>query len=99
MSVLTAAVKLDHVRYTVAAWAVLVALTMASWWIGVDHDIAGLGRRVSMVSLLVLTFAKAFVIGHAFMEHREAARWLRVTFDAWCVGLCLVLSLMYLALV
>jgi hypothetical protein len=83
-------------RYTIGAWVLLMILTGATWWIGADHDPAGLGRDISMVSLLVLTFAKIYVVGHTFMELREAAPWLHRTFIAWCVGLCVVLSVYYL---
>jgi heme/copper-type cytochrome/quinol oxidase subunit 4 len=84
--------------YAVGAWAVLMALTLASWWLGADHGPAGLGLDVTMVSILVLTFAKIAVVGHSFMELRESARWLTRTFFGWCVGMCLVLSVMYLVL-
>jgi hypothetical protein len=32
------------------------------------------------------------------MELREAAPWLHRTFIAWCVGLCVVLSVYYLTI-
>jgi hypothetical protein len=82
--------------YALGAWVVLMVLTGATWWIGADHDVAGLGRDISMISILVLTFAKIYVVGHAFMELREAAPWLHRTFIVWCVGLCLTLSIYYL---
>jgi hypothetical protein len=78
------------------AWGVLMALTAASWWLGADQSIFGLGRRVAAVTILVITFAKIFVVGNAFMELREAAAWLTRTFALWCVSLCGVLSVMYL---
>ena len=87
-----------HTAYVCGAWVVLMVLTAASWWVGADHDAIGLGRNVSMISILVLTFAKIYVVGHSFMELREAAPWLTRTFSAWCVLLCLVLSGMYLAI-
>src|SRR5882757_5322416 len=87
-----------HTTYVVGAWVVLMALTAATWWLGADHEIAGLGRQIAMVSILVLTFAKIYVVGHAFMELRDAASWLTRTFTTWCVVLCLVLSMMYLTI-
>ena len=76
-----------------------MALTAASWWVGgVDHGFAGLGKHIAMISILVLTFAKIYVVGHSFMELREAARWLTTTFTAWCIVLCVVLSGLYLAI-
>lgn len=87
-----------HSTYILGAWVVLMALTAATWWLGADHGIGGLGRRIAMVSILVLTFAKIYVVGHAFMELREAAVWLTRTFTTWCVALCVVLSAMYLTI-
>jgi heme/copper-type cytochrome/quinol oxidase subunit 4 len=87
----------QHVTYICGAWAALMALTAGSWWLGADHEIAGLGRDVSLIAILVLTFSKIYVVGHAFMELREAAPWLTRTFATWCVALCTVLSVMYLA--
>lgn len=84
--------------YVLGAWVVLMALTAATWRLGTDHGIAGLGRQIVMVSILVLTFAKIYVVGHAFMELRDAAAWLTRTFTTWCVVLCLVLSAMYLTI-
>jgi len=82
--------------YVVAAWSVLMGLTAASWWFGADHQVAGLGIDFSMVAILVLTFAKIYVVGHSFMELHEAAQWLHRTFASWCVILCLTLSVLYL---
>lgn len=48
--------------------------------------------------ILVLTFAKIDVVGHAFMELHAAVPWLTRTFTMWCVILCLVLSAMYLTI-
>lgn len=90
--------KSIHTAYVVGAWGVLMVLTAASWWVGADHGFAGLGKSIAMISILVLTFAKIFVVGHSFMELREAARWLTITFTAWCIVLCLVLSGLYLAI-
>lgn len=87
-----------HATYIYGAWVVLMALTAATWWMGGDHQIAGLGRHAVMVGILLLSFAKIYVVGHAFMELREAAPWLVRLFGAWCVALCAVLSGMCLAL-
>lgn len=88
--------KDSHAAYVCGAWLVLMVLTAASWWVGADRETAGLGLELSMVSILVLTFAKIYVVGHAFMELREAAPWLTRLFSGWCVSLCVVLIGMYL---
>jgi hypothetical protein len=50
-----------------------------------------------MITILVLTFGKIAVVGHSFMELREAAPWLARTFFGWCLVMCVTLSAMYLA--
>ena len=87
-----------HTHYVCGAWLVLIMLTAASWWLRVDREFAGLGRDLAMIGILVLTFAKIYVVGNAFMELREAAPWLTRMFTTWCVALCAVLSGMYLAI-
>jgi hypothetical protein len=87
-----------HTTYILGAWVILMALTASTWLLGSDHGIAGIGQRFAMVSILVLTFAKIYVVGHAFMELRSAAPWLTRTFATWCVALCITLSCMYLAI-
>jgi Prokaryotic Cytochrome C oxidase subunit IV len=87
-----------HTRHIVGAWALLMAFTLCTWRLGASHGVLGLGRQVSMVSILVLTFAKVYVVGHSFMELRQSARWLVLTFTTWCIGLCAALSLMYLSI-
>lgn len=85
-----------HKTYVVGAWGVLMVLTAVSWWLGLDHDMAGLGTRFAAISILVVTFAKIYVVGHAFMELREAAPWLQYLFRAWCAAVCLTLCILYL---
>jgi len=87
-----------HRAYVVGAWGILMLLTAVSWWLGADHDMGGLGRDFAMVSILVVTFAKIYVVGHAFMELREAAPWLQNLFRTWCLALCIVLSAMYMSI-
>ena len=91
--------KSHHAAHIFAAWGVLMALTAASWWVGADHSVAGMSTTVAMVSLLLLTFSKIYVVGHSFMELREASPWLVRLFSGWCAGLCAVLTGMYLTLV
>jgi hypothetical protein len=89
---------LKHKTYLLGAWVILMALTAATWWLGADHGIAGLNRHVLMISILVLTFAKIYVVGQAFMELRVAALWLTRMFTCWCVAVCVILSVMYLTI-
>ena len=88
-----------HTGYIIGAWAVLMVLTAASWWAGIESTTIGFGHQAIMVGILVLTFAKIFVVGHSFMELRLASSWLVRLFSVWCVAVCIVLSTMYLTLV
>lgn len=83
--------------YVIGAWAVLIALTAASWVLGVKHGIAVLGLDISMIGILVLTFVKIALVGHSFMELRDAAPWLQRIFFGWCIATCVLLSAMYLS--
>lgn len=87
-----------HTAHVVGAWGVLMALTAASWWLGADHRVAGLGLDITVISILVLTFGKIAVVGYSFMELRDAAPWLQRTFFGWCAATCASLSVMYLTL-
>ncbi len=77
-------------------WIGLVVVTLVSWWAGVHHPPTGAGARVVAAGVLVVAFAKAWVVGREFMELRHAPTFLRRAFDAWvllfgvAVG-CLVL--------
>ena len=76
------------------AWALLVALTAVSWWLGADH-----GRAVAAapIVILVLAFVKVMVIGYSFMELRHAAPVLRVAFFGLAALIGTILVGIYLA--
>lgn len=65
-----------------ATWAVLVALTLVSWWLGTDH---GLNDPTAAAAvLLAVAVGKVYVIGLQFMELRHADPRLRRAFQAYC---------------
>jgi len=78
-----------------AVWAVLIAATVLSWWLG-DHGV----RDAGLASLLVLfvAFAKVCAVGMYFMELRDAPIPLRLVFQGWCVIVYCTLAGMYLFL-
>lgn len=80
----------NHTNSLVLAWAVLVALTLASWWFK-DH---GLQPATAITLILVLTFAKVFMVGHSFMEIGRAPLMMRGIFAGWCAGTCVMLVIM-----
>jgi len=74
-------------------WALLVALTAVSWWLGADH---GMAIAAATVVILVLAFVKVMVIGYSFMELRHSAPVLRVAFFGLAALICTILVGIYL---
>lgn len=80
----------------VAAWSVLVAATIASWALGSDHGVSD--ARVASSAIVLVAFAKVALVGHAFMELRDAPLLLRGLFGAWClVAAAVVVGFFWLA--
>lgn len=76
----------------IAVWAVLVAATAASWWLGTDHGLHG--QDAASMAVVVVAFLKVRVVGSYFMELRHAPWGLRLLFDGWCVMTASVLVIM-----
>lgn len=72
------------VRRMSVTWAVLVAVTVLSGWLG-GYGAAALGGLVAPL-VLAFAFAKAWVVGREFMDLRSAPRGLRLAFDAWVLA-------------
>jgi heme/copper-type cytochrome/quinol oxidase subunit 4 len=81
-------------RRNAIVWAVLVVATLISWSVGIDH---GINYRLAIVVVLLVTFAKVYLVGMNFMELREAPLPLRLVFSGLCAVMCTVLVVMYLA--
>jgi hypothetical protein len=75
-----------------SSWVVLIAATVASVALGIDH---GTGAGVSVVVLGVAA-AKVRLVGVDFMELRHAPLALRIVFETYCVALWAALSAIYL---
>jgi hypothetical protein len=76
------------VRHVIGAWAIVLALTLVSWWFGADQSVGSLGTKGIDTAIFAVAFTKMFVISDAFMEQRQAARWLRLTFAGWYLVVC-----------
>lgn len=72
-----------------AVWALLVAATLLSWWLGSGNGIDS-HLTASAVVICVAT-VKVRLIGLYFMEIRDAPRPLRVVFELYCILLLGVL--------
>jgi caa(3)-type oxidase subunit IV len=76
-------------------WALLTAITVASWLTARDGGAAHqLNATVTVVVLLIAAVKAHLVIWH-FMEVRHAPRWLRVTTASWVVVLFALLLGIY----
>ena len=75
-------------------WLGLIVATVISWRIGTDH---GLHASLATVVVLLVAFVKVRFVGLYFMELRDAPVWLRTIFEAYCLLVCIVLTVMYLA--
>jgi hypothetical protein len=75
-----------------AVWVLLVAATIMSWAIGMEH---GTGSAIAMVVLAVAAVKVRFV-GLDFMELRNAPVFLRSMLEGYCAVLWCVLAGMYL---
>ncbi|MGV0714578.1 cytochrome C oxidase subunit IV family protein [Mycolicibacterium sp. XJ662] len=80
-----------------AVWAVLTAVTVASWLTARDggqpHHVSA---TVTVVVLLIAAVKTQLVIWH-FMEVRHAPVWLKITTNGWLVGVFALLLGFYFA--
>lgn len=51
---------------------------------------------LATAGVIVVAFAKVWVVAFQFMELRHAPRWLRHGFDAWIIGICSTLMVILL---
>jgi hypothetical protein len=77
-----------------AVWLGLIVATLVSWRIGTDH---GVHASLATAVVLVVAFVKVRFVGVYFMELRSAPVWLRSVFEGYCLVVCTVLIVMYLA--
>ncbi|WP_250907677.1 cytochrome C oxidase subunit IV family protein [Nonomuraea sp. NEAU-A123] len=66
--------------------------TATSWYLGDGHGT----RQLATVVVLVLAFAKVYLVGRYFMELREAPRALHLLFGGWTVVVCAILIAMFI---
>lgn len=64
-------------------WAVLVAATLISFWMGGSHGLPS--TYASMIVIMVVTMIKIRLVGMYFMELHNAPKILRSIFDGYCV--------------
>jgi hypothetical protein len=79
-------------RPVTVVWAILMAATLSSFWLGEGHG----ATRMAAVLVIVTAFFKVALIGEHFMELRTAPPQLRWAFLGWCVVVPGVLLGIYL---
>ncbi len=84
--------ELVNQRATVS-FALLVVITVVSFWLTVGHGGAFLGDtgKVLFASVIVLAFVKVRWVMLDFMELRDAPLKLRALFEFWVVGVAAAL--------
>ncbi|CDM25270.1 hypothetical protein BN940_14126 [Castellaniella defragrans 65Phen] len=78
------------------AWLVLVGSTLVGWWLGHAIQTAQAPMRLATAGVLLIAFAKTWLVGYQFMELKHAPWWLRHGFDAWIIAVCAALMALYL---
>ncbi len=81
---------------TTRVWLLLAALTALAWWLGL-YGGAGSDPRWLAVALMALAFFKVRLVILHFMEIRHAPLPMRLAFEAWVVGVCLLVVGLYWA--
>lgn len=76
-------------------WTLLIAATLASWWIGSGHGMDD--PRVAGVTILAVAFVKVRFVGLYFMELRAAPVALGVIFQVWVLAVCVAVAAIYLS--
>ena len=79
-------------------WLLLILVTIILTYVLDGGPAAGLGlsdtARNSLI--LVIAFVKVRIVAYEFMEIRLAPVVMRVATDAWVIGTCLILLVLYL---
>ncbi|MDR3663480.1 MAG: cytochrome C oxidase subunit IV family protein [Mycobacterium sp.] len=76
-----------------AVWLVLITATLASWVLGVGHE---LPHRYAAICIILIAFTKVHFVGRYFMELRHAPMALTAIFGIWNVVVAGVLVGLYL---
>jgi Prokaryotic Cytochrome C oxidase subunit IV len=77
-------------------WLFLSVITVVSWWVGSAQSASGYNANVLVTAVvLMIAFIKTRFVIRNYMEVRRAPRWLRLTCDAWLLGLFAVISSFY----
>lgn len=80
-------------RSPIAVWLLLMLLTLLSYASWAEAALAD--GPIAGSAVIVIAFLKVRLIGHHFMDLREAILPLRIVFEAWAVIVCVLLLGMF----
>jgi len=83
-------------RRLVVIWALIIALTIGSWGLGIGHGSGQTAIDVTAVVLLALSMIKAHLVAFEFMEVRNAPWSLRLAVDGWALATFATLTAVFL---
>ncbi|GAA2550595.1 cytochrome C oxidase subunit IV family protein [Mycolicibacterium diernhoferi] len=79
------------------AWAVLVLITVGSWWLAPAHFTETMQPSTSVTALvLVMMYVKCRIVIRSFMEVNHAPRWLKIAMESWLAVLVITVFAIYL---
>ncbi|WP_182379337.1 cytochrome C oxidase subunit IV family protein [Nocardioides sp. WS12] len=78
-------------------WAALMIATIASWWLGTDHNFLG-GPQFATAAVLAIAFVKVAMVTSTFMEIDHAPRPLKAFVHGWTILVCALLVVLYVTL-
>lgn len=76
-------------------WFALILLTAASWALGTNHGLPATAHHAVGVVIFAVAVFKARLVGLRFMELKSAPWALRGVFEAYCLILFVLLSVLY----
>ncbi|MGQ0465087.1 MAG: cytochrome C oxidase subunit IV family protein [Sporichthyaceae bacterium] len=77
-------------------WAGLVLATVVTFAVGGEHAIDS--RNLATAVVIAIAAIKIRLVGIHFMEIKDAPLALRAVFEAYCAGLFVVLTVLYLVI-
>ena len=75
-------------------WLLLIIATVISWMVGTESHFAA---KLATSIVVLVAFIKVRFVGMYFMELRDAPLPLRLIFETYCIVVCSVVIIMYLA--
>jgi hypothetical protein len=84
-------------HHSTAIWALLMAATCLSAFLGSEDGASPAASRSGSVAILAIAFLKVRLVGLHFMELRQAPSALRLLFEGYVAVVCTLVVGFYLA--